>query len=506
MRLLSTVLQAFVKTGGQAASFAVSPAGMIAVTELLSTVIVLCDSVPQNKSAARQLADRCRRMCQALKQYEVTDLPDRADEYRVAVFKCLENVRVKMATWAHKSWLHMLLHQGDFEVDISNCNASISDCLATLMAATNLESLAWQKEDEKWKRDLSESLDADHQAFMKLLSSVTLVQQAADSKLTESQSDMRKLLNMIQKGLAEDIGSQEEHDRMASNLYELLRLSNELPPQRQLDSGEVEWTGKVPVGGSRNVDIYRGLYLKRENVTIKVIRSVKKDEESINRVRREIELWAKMYAIDKGRHIIPFYGFCTTDGIRLALISPWIPNGDALTYVKMHDRLVNYRKLIRGIADGIGVLHMMVPPIIHGELKAAKVLIGGEGQPLLTDFALSKLEGNLITQSVGVSDAYRWYAPEMCSEAGTVSASSDIYSFGMTILELLTHEKPYSNIVRGVRVIQKMEKGILPDRPSDPRVLERGLDDRMWENLNSCWSFVPEVRPSINELIAILGS
>jgi hypothetical protein len=59
--------------------------------------------------------------------------------------------------------------------------------------------LAWQKEDEKWKRDLSESLDADHMAIMKLLSSVTLVQQAADSKLTESQGDMRKLLNMIQQ-------------------------------------------------------------------------------------------------------------------------------------------------------------------------------------------------------------------------------------------------------------------------------------------------------------------
>ena len=93
-------------------------------------------------------------MCQALKQYEATDLPDRADEYRVAVFKlvgcfssitpfnhfycyrCLENVRVKMASWAHKSWLHMLLHQGDFELDISDCNASITDCLAIMMVST----------------------------------------------------------------------------------------------------------------------------------------------------------------------------------------------------------------------------------------------------------------------------------------------------------------------------------------------------------------------------------
>lgn len=500
MHMFAVFSRSLLQNSGQIASVAPLP-GIALATELLAIVITLCDNVPQNKSAARQLANRCKTMYQALEQYETADIPDRTDKYRDAVFRCLQNVRLTMTTWSKKSRLYMLLHQNEFETDINSCNAIISDCLSILLAATNLESLAWQQEDERWKRDLQESLDDDRRAVKKLLSSVTFVQHAQASTVMQNQTDMKKLLNMMQKGLAEGADSKEDHDRMASNLYDLLRLSNQLPPQIQLDSGEVEWTNRVPTGGCKNVDIYKGRYLNREDVTIKVIRTVRKDEETINRIRREIELWAKMHDIDKGRHIVPFYGFCTTDGVRLALISPWIAHGDALAYVKKHDRLVDYRKLIRGTAEGIGVLHSMVPPIIHGELKATKILIGDEGQPLLTDFALAKLEGNLITQSVGVSDAYRWCAPEMCSDTSTVSTKSDIYSFGMTILELLTHEKPYASIARGIRVIQKMEKGILPDRPSNPRVIERGLDDRMWQLLIACWSFDVDKRPSIDDLL-----
>jgi hypothetical protein len=69
---------------------------------------------------------------------------------------------------------------------------------------------------------------------------------------------------------------------MASNLYDLLRLSKQLPPERQLDSGEVEWSNKIPIAGSRNVDIYKGRYLQREDVMIKVIRTVNpKDEKNV---------------------------------------------------------------------------------------------------------------------------------------------------------------------------------------------------------------------------------
>ena len=80
---------------------------------------------------------------------------------------------------------------------------------------------------------------------------------------------------------------------------------------------------------------------------------------------------------------------------------------------------VNDKLQIRGIAEGIQVLHSMDPPIIHGELRAVrifphnrqeseystfpkeKVLIGNEGQPLLTDFALAK--ARFVSSAITVS-------------------------------------------------------------------------------------------------------
>lgn len=121
-----------------------------------------------------------------------------------------------MQKWSEKNWFHLLLHQGDFEAAIDECGDRISDCLATftvsvlhhcfllvltmhIQAAAQMEALAGQKEDEKWKRDLKESLDADHKALLKEFAAVNFVQRATESKVIESQNDFRTLSIMMQK-------------------------------------------------------------------------------------------------------------------------------------------------------------------------------------------------------------------------------------------------------------------------------------------------------------------
>ncbi|KAF8351817.1 kinase-like domain-containing protein [Amanita rubescens] len=505
MHFLRVLFSAFVRSGSTGASVAIP--GLGAAGDLLGAIIALCDCVPQNKNAARRLAQKCEQLCTELKQYENRFLPDPTVQYRTKVFTCLENVKKMMEKWSKKNWLYMLVHQGEFEVEFDDCEADLSQCFTLFMTAGQMESLAYQNESERWRMNLKESHDADHKALMKQLSDVNFVQQAMEARLIESRNDTRTILMTMQQGLAErQIMPEDERNHMIKNLYDLLRLSKQLPPQCQLSSGEVEWSDDIPTISTNNIDVYKGRFLGSEDVKIKVIRFVNmRDEKNVERIRREAGLWAEIHRIDQGRHIIPFYGFYSPDGLRLLLVSPWIDNGNATAYVKNHDRLIDYKKLILGIAEGLKVLHSMNPPVIHGNLRGEKVLIGNAGQPLITDFALAKLEGNVVTRFTGTQDGYRWCAPEMWLKNSTVSTNIDIYSFGMTILELFTHKMPYDDAENLPQVVtKKLENDGLPDRPQDALAFERGLDDRMWELLCVCWSRDPQGRPSIDELLTQL--
>ncbi|KAJ7918178.1 kinase-like protein [Mycena leptocephala] len=295
------------------------------------------------------------------------------------------------------------------------------------------------------------------------------------------------------------LGEQHVHNGLSSNLYDLQFKNRELLPDLQLHaSGEVVRLGQFPVYGSRSrdLDTYEGLYLGREKVAIKVLRA---------RFKRECEIWEAIWEVDKGKHVLPFYGFCQEDGPFPYMVSPWMSNGTALSYVQNRDG-IDYIKLIKGIVSGIGVLHTLSPPVVHGDIRASNIVIDNGGNPLISDFGLSRVHRRrhhwTFSQSRGVNDSYRWFAPEVCIGQGVLSLASDIYSYGMTVLELFTHQQPYSQIKHTTEVVIRSAKGEHPLRPIQPQVLERGLGDNAWAILKfSCWSLEPTERPNFHDLL-----
>lgn len=155
----------------------------------------------------------------------------------------------------------------------------------------------------------------------------------------------------------------------------------------------------------------------------------------------------------------------------------------------------------------------------------ANVLINRNGIARLSDFGLSKfLEdvsvsicplnaiptynqcGQGMTSSPGINP--RWSAPELLQEHGVISTHSDIWSFGMLSLELLTGEQPYSSISRDLAVMHELDKYHIPSRPGR-NVTARGLSDTVWALMRRCWHKKPVSRPSAStvrtELAAIRG-
>lgn len=145
---------------------------------------------------------------------------------------------------------------------------------------------------------------------------------------------------------------------LSVNLYELQQKTGGLLPNCNLDSGEVKRVGEFPVRGNATMDIYEGIYLGRERVSMKAIRAMKGDDRTVHvcallasygtvltgtkRFKREGEIWAKVWERDHGKYIVPFYGFCHSAGPFPYMISPWQENGDALNYVKRNDHKIFY--------------------------------------------------------------------------------------------------------------------------------------------------------------------
>ncbi|KAJ7774348.1 kinase-like domain-containing protein [Mycena maculata] len=486
------------KTAAQiTAQFAPVPA-LAPAAELICGIIQLCQNVTQNRHAANQLRDRCHRMSLVL--YDKAAAKENVGGAIAAVTDCLADIKSKMESWTiNTSKFQAFIRQQEISKDIERCHNRLTDCLNTFQLISHNEIHEWQAQFQLENQQ-------DHREVMDFLAGLENGQAIANEALEAQGGDVRQIMSMMQQLLAENIRTADRvHNGLCSNLYDVQLKSGELLPEFHLKSGEVVRIGQFPISGTSAMDIYEGLYLQREKVAIKVVRAVSSNENSLRRFNRECDIWKELWKRDQGKHVLPFYGFCQDDGPFPYMVSPWQQNGTALNYVKAHDSKIDYLKLVKGVALGIQVLHVMNPPVVHGDVKASNIVVDPFGNPLIADFGLSRIVEDItgipFSQSRGVSDSYRWFAPEVCIGQGVLSLSSDVYAYGMTVLELITHEQPYNNIKHTTEVVIRSANGEKPVRPTSPHVVTRGLNDDLWELLCSCWVKEPSQRPSIQEVL-----
>ncbi|KAI6123747.1 kinase-like domain-containing protein [Pisolithus croceorrhizus] len=96
-----------------------------------------------------------------------------------------------------------------------------------------------------------------------------------------------------------------------------------------------------------------------------------------------------------------------------------------------------------------------------------------------------------------------WMAPELVEDKGAIPATtkSDVWSFGMTALELLTSKVPY----HGLKTITSVLFGILqgpPERPSNVDTCFR-MTDEWWELCSRCWTREPSSRISMSDSVKL---
>ncbi|XP_050944579.1 protein STRUBBELIG-RECEPTOR FAMILY 3-like isoform X2 [Cucumis melo] len=204
-------------------------------------------------------------------------------------------------------------------------------------------------------------------------------------------------------------------------------------------------------------------------------------------------------------NIVELVGYCAEHGQYL-LIYEYCKNGtlyDALHVDKeMHQKLSwNVRvKIALGAARALEYLHEACqPPIMHQNFKSANILLDNELKPRVSDSGLARL---LPSATQGYS------APEF--ELGTYTYQSDLYSFGVVMLELLTGRKSCDrSLPRGEQFLVRWAVSRLHDIDALSRMVDPSLNgmypvkslSRFADIISSCIMREPEFRPPISEIV-----
>ncbi|KAL1823682.1 hypothetical protein DCAR_0311673 [Daucus carota subsp. sativus] len=146
------------------------------------------------------------------------------------------------------------------------------------------------------------------------------------------------------------------------------------------------------------------------------------------------------------KNIVRLLGSCS-NGKSKMLLFDYISNG-SLAGLLHESRLpldwdARYQ-IILGAAHGLAYLHHdCFPPIVHRDIKANNILVGPHFEAFLADFGLAKLlsSPDCSRASNTIAGSYGYMAPEY-GYSMRISEKSDVYSYGVVLLEVLTGMEP----------------------------------------------------------------
>ncbi|CAA3024487.1 probable LRR receptor-like serine threonine-kinase At5g45780 isoform X1 [Olea europaea subsp. europaea] len=282
---------------------------------------------------------------------------------------------------------------------------------------------------------------------------------------------------------------------------------------RELQTATSNFNSKNILGRGGFGVVYKGFLPNRTAVAVKRLR----DPNFTGEMQFQTEV--EMIGLAVHRNLLRLYGFCMTPEERL-LVYPFMPNGsvaDRLRDTGQEKPSLDWSKRMHialGAARGLLYLHEQCnPKIIHRDVKAANILLDESFEAIVGDFGLAKL---LDPRDSHVTTAVRGtvghIAPEYLS-TGQSSEKTDVFGFGILLLELITGQKAFhagnglvqkGMILETVRTLYEEKRlEVLVDRDLKGRFSAEELEKAVELALH-CTRSNPELRPKMSEVLKTL--
>ncbi|KAF8405210.1 hypothetical protein HHK36_010110 [Tetracentron sinense] len=186
--------------------------------------------------------------------------------------------------------------------------------------------------------------------------------------------------------------------------------------------------------------VHKGVLPNGKEVAVKSLKSGSGQGEQ--EFQAEVEIISRVHH----RHLVSLVGYCIAGGQRM-LVYEFVPNNTLEYHLHGEGRpTMEWSTRIRialGTAKGLAYIHEDCHPrIIHRDIKAANILIDNNFEAMVADFGLAKLSSDTYTHvSTRVMGTFGYLAPEYAS-SGKLTEKSDVFSYGVMLLELITGRRP----------------------------------------------------------------
>ncbi|CAN6708347.1 unnamed protein product [Malus baccata var. baccata] len=262
--------------------------------------------------------------------------------------------------------------------------------------------------------------------------------------------------------------------------------------------------------------VYKGVLEDEREVAVKQLKIGGGQGE--REFKAEVEIISRVHH----RHLVSLVGYCISEHQRL-LVYDFVPNdtlhyhlhGEGMPVLDWATRV----KVAAGAARGIAYLHEDCHPrIIHRDIKSSNILLDSNFEAQVADFGLAKLTLDSNTHvTTRVMGTFGYMAPEYAT-SGKLTDKSDVYSYGVVLLELITGRKPVDSsqplgdesLVEWARPLlsQALESEDF-EGLADPRLEKNYIENemfRMIEAASACVRHSAAKRPRMRQVVRAFDS